>query len=296
MARRGRVLIGTGLAVAAVVTGCAAVWIGSTRWARDTAAAEHALTATAAREAGPVSLGDLSGVPAPVQAYLRRTLTDGQPRVMAVRLQQSGRLRTGVESEQWLPFEATETLAPEAPGFVWHARVRVAPLLHVRVRDAYVQGAGTTQVAFQSAVTVSSQQGGRELNLGDLFRLLAEAPWCPTLLLPREGLQWAAIDGRKARASLSAGGETATVEFRFNDANEIAGIYAAERPRSYGTTYVATPWEGHFSEYTTVDGVRLPMHGEVGWWVDGRWMRVWEGAVTHASVEFRAGAHADTGE
>jgi hypothetical protein len=166
----------------------------------------------------------------------------------------------------------------------------------VRVRDAYAQGAGATQAAVQSAVTVSAQQGGHELNLGDLFRLLAEAPWSPTLLLPRDGLRWTAIDDHRARASLTAGGETATVEFRFNDAHEIVGMYAAERPRSYGTTYVATPWEGHFSQYETVHGVRLPMRGEVGWWVDGRWQSVWEGAITRASVEFLPGEAANTGE
>ena len=119
-----------------------------------------------------------------------------------------------------------------------------------------------------------------------MFRLLAEAAWCPTLLLPSSGLAWTAKDDRRAVAALTHGGETVTVEFRFNEAGEIAGVYAADRPRQYGTVYVPTAWEGHFSGYDTIDGVRLPKGGEVGWWVDGRWVPVWQGTINRAALEF----------
>jgi hypothetical protein len=265
-----------------------AALVGARQWARTTDDVSSRLNTAAAGVARPVSFSELEGLPAPVQRYLRLALRDGQPRVSRVRLTQSGRLRTGVESAQWLDFEAVETIAPEARGFVWDARIRLAPFVHVAVRDAYLDGVGSGEVALQSAFTLSAQRGGHELDAGDLYRLLAEAPWAPTLLLPREGLTWARLDDRRALASLTQRGETATVEFRFNDAGEVAGIYAAERPRSYGTTYVPTPWEGHFSRYVTVDGIRLPTSGEVGWWIDGRWIPVWQGTVDEASVVFTA--------
>jgi hypothetical protein len=254
-------------------------FVGGTRWERETSVMRERISAPSASAPARVSFTEFEGLPAPVQRYLRLALRDGQPRVRAVHFRQSGRLRTGVESPQWLDFTAVETIAPEARAFVWDARIRFAPLLHVAVRDTYMDGIGRGQVAMQSAFTLTDAQGGHELNAGDLYRLLAEAPWAPTLLLPHEGLSWASIDDTRALASLTVGGETATMEFRFNAAGEITAVYAAERPRAYGTTYVSTPWEGHFSRYADVNGMRVPLAGEVGWWVEGRWLPVWEGTA-----------------
>jgi hypothetical protein len=263
-----------------VIAGTAvAVVAGGSRWTRETHGVTARLITSIASPTRVVAFAELEALPAPVQRYLKMALPDGQPRPASVRMRQTGRLRTGVESEQWLDFDATETIVPEALGFVWDARIKLAPLVHVAVRDAYVDGTGSGDVALQSAFTLSAERGGHELNAGDLYRLLAEAPWAPTLLLPREGLTWARVNDTRALASLTVGGETASVEFRFNDAGEIAAIYAAERPRRYGTTFVATPWEGRFDHYVTVNGIRVPKNGEVGWWIENRWIRVWQGTV-----------------
>jgi hypothetical protein len=254
------------------------------RWARETQTATAAVRAAVPASLPRGSLAAVDALPPPVQRYLRLAVRDGQPRVARVTLQQAGRLRTGVESEQWLPFTAEETIAPEARGFVWDARLPLAPFVHAGVRDVYVGGVGDGRVALQSAVTIAADRANHNLNSGDLYRLLAEAPWSPTLLLPGEDLTWAAIDDHRAAATLAHGGETVTIEFRFNDAGEVASVYAAERPRSYGTTYVATPWEGRFGRYITVDGMRVPSTGEVGWWVEGRWLPVWQGTVQRFAV------------
>ena len=268
------------LGVAAVVV------VGGSRWARGTGEAAARLAERTAVRMPAVAFSELEALPAPVRRYLRLALRDGQPRIANVRLRQAGRLRTGVESDQWLEFEATETIAPEAPGFVWDARIRLLPFVHAAMRDTYIAATGSGAVALQSAFTLTAQSGGHELDAGNLYRLLAEAAWAPTLLLPRDGLTWARIDDRRALASLTQGRETATVEFRFNDAGEIAAIHAAERPRSYGTTYVPTPWEGHFDRYVTVDGMRVPQGGEVGWWVEDRWIPVWRATVTDFEFDY----------
>lgn len=270
-------------AAVVVAAGAAGTFVGAARWARATQ--DVTARITGAVPSRPVAFSDMTGLPEPVQRYLRLALRDGQPRIATARLRQSGRLRTGVESSQWLDFEASETIAPEARGFVWDARIRLAPLVHTAMRDAYVDGIGHGTVALQSAVTVADERDGHELNAGDLYRLLAEAPWAPTLLLPRDGLTWAKINDTRALASLTIGGETATMEFRFNAAGEISSVHASERPRRYGTTYVGTPWEGRFSRYVSVNGMRVPQAGEVGWWVEDRWIPVWQGTVHEFAFE-----------
>jgi uncharacterized protein DUF6544 len=77
----------------------------------------------------------LDAVPEPVARYLRWALR-AKKHIQEVRIRQIGTLRTGVRSERRMPFEAEHIVVPQAIGFVWNARVRVAPLLHVRVRDA----------------------------------------------------------------------------------------------------------------------------------------------------------------
>lgn len=136
-------------------------------------------------------------------------------------------------------------------------------------------------------MTVSEERGTPALNAGDLYRLLAEGPWYPTMLLPRQGLVWTAGDRPdRAVATLTDHGTSASVEFRFNDAGEVASIFAAARPRQYGTTYIDTPWEGRFGHYVSVAGMRVPSTGEVGWWVDRRWFPVWKATLADFSFEF----------
>lgn len=268
-----------------VVAAAIAIPIQAGRWTADTDAMTAALMASVPRTRTAVSFGSLDGLPAPVQRYLRLALPEGRPRAGSVRLEQRGRLRTGVESPQWLDFTATETMAPDVRGFVWDARLRLMPLVDASIRDSYVGGVGDGRIALFSAFTMSADHGSRELNSGELYRLLAEAPWNPSLLLPADDLSWAAIDDRRASATLTHGGQSVTIEFRFNDAGEVASVYAAARPRSYGTTYVDTPWEGRFSRYIDVNGMRVPSRGEVGWWVEGQWHSVWQGTIERVTVE-----------
>ena len=275
-----------GLIAAAVVvtTGVLFVSIRDARWTRETASMEADL-AGVPPPAPSIGFEGVDRLPPPVQRYLRSALRQGGPSIRAVRLEQSGRLRTGVESDAWLAFYARETIAPVAKAFVWDAHVSVAPLVHVRVRDSYAGGVAQGEVAFQSAIPVSHDRGGHDLNAGELFRLLAEAPWAPTLLLPGTDVSWSAKDDRSAVATLAQGGERVAVEFRFDGAGDVATVYAADRPRAYSTTFVPTPWEGHFSRYEVVDGVRVPRAGAVGWWIDGRWIPVWEGRIDAITID-----------
>ena len=227
--------------------------------------------------------GDL---PAPVARYLRMAL----PRpasIGEVRMTQSGTLRTDVASERWMPFEAEQIIVPPATGFVWNARVHVAPLVHVRVRDALIQGLGSGQVSLLSAFTVSADAGTPEMNAGSLHRYLAEAVWYPTALLPRPALRWAAIDDTRALATLTAHGVTVSLEFRFAETGEVIGIYTPGRWGKFSDGYRQAGWEGHFRDYRERGGVVVPSEGDVGWYVEDELRVVWKGRVI--AYDVRAG-------
>ncbi len=263
-----------------------ATWIGSGRQKAALAAAVDDLIRAGARQRRDIRTTDvgLENVPAPVARYLRLALPT-PIRIQQVRMQQVGTLRTDASSERWMAFEAEHVVVPPATGFLWNARVRVAPLLHVRVRDALIDGKGSGQVALLSAFAVSQDGGTLEMNSGSLHRYLAEAVWYPTALLPSPHLRWTEIDTTKALATLTDHGITVSLEFRFAESGEVIGIYTSGRWGTFAGGYRQVAWEGHFRDYRDRGGVIVPTEGDVGWYVNNEWRAVWKGTIT--SFELR---------
>lgn len=228
-------------------------------------------------------------LPDPVGRYLQHALAEVASPIRSARLVQRGTLRSDVSRERWMPFEAVHEADPVATCFRWDARVRVAPLIHLRVQDSYADGIGAGRVRLLSQLTLASDRNTPELNAAALHRFLAESVWYPSALLPGFGVQWRAIDARRGLASLSDAGNVVSLEFRFNAADEVESVYTPGRYQRVGKTYVHTPWEGHFADYIRQDGMCVPRRGEVGWYRDGQLGMVWRGAITRFDFTFEQG-------
>ena len=258
-----------------------AVWVGTRRQQGALFADVDRLIHQGTLESGatPYSPEALNAVPAIVSQYLRRALGNRR-HIQEIRMKQSGMLRTDVRSERWVQFEAEHVVIPPATGFVWNARVGIAPLLHVRVRDALIEGRGAGHVSLLSAFTVGSDAGTPEMNSGSLHRYLAEAVCYPTALLPGPKLQWTGIDATRALATLTDHGISVSLEFRFSEDGQVIGIYTPGRWGKFAEGYRQAPWEGHFRSYEERHGVLVPTEGEVGWYVDGSYQPVWKGTIS----------------
>lgn len=276
-------LIASGLIV---VGAAAAIWIGQ---ASETALAGRmadALVQRASnRASGSVDFASFSTLPPPVARYLRLVLTDGQKFITSARMRQSGVLRTSTRTEVWSSFTATQLVVPPAPGFVWNARVQTPLATHVRVLDSYVGGVGAGRVSLMSALALASEAGAPELDAGALHRYLAEAVWYPTALLPESGVVWSPVNEHAAIATLTDSGTTVSLEFRFNAAGEVSGIYSPGRFGRFDGAYRQVPWEGHFRNYQSNAGMRVPQYGEVGWYDQGTLQWVWQGNLVEAQYE-----------
>ena len=283
MNKKWRLIAGGSAAVCAglgVVT-----WIASRRQQNALAMDVERLMRAAPAQADAAPIADLAvdSVPAPVARYLRLALPRARP-IQRVRMRQVGSLRAAVDSERWMAFAAEHTVVPAATGFVWNARVRIGPLLHVGVRDTLIAGSGSGQVNLLSAFPVSADGGSPEMTSGSLHRYLAEAVWYPTALLPSPNLRWTAIDGSKALATLTHHGTAVSLEFRFAASGAVSGIYTPQRWGTFAEGYRQAPWEGHFRDYRERDGIVVPTEGDVGWYVDGEWRAVWQGRITAFEV------------
>ena len=120
-----------------------ALGVGAARWRR----ANEAVLASLREPGAGTSIARhheaaLEGLPEPVVRYFRRVLREGQPIVRHARLEQAGTFLTRAAPETWSKFTATEEFAPERRGFVWLARIHMAPGIDVHVRDSYRDGTG----------------------------------------------------------------------------------------------------------------------------------------------------------
>jgi hypothetical protein len=271
------------LATLLVATALAA-WLGSRFERRASKQLTDALVRDGeAATAAPIDRSALATLPVPVERYLKLALGRAPRAILVARFRQVGRLRTSVDSERWMEFTAEHVVVPSATAFVWNARVALGRLLHLRVRDALVDGQGSGRVTLLSTIAVARAAGDPELDQGALHRYLAEAVWYPTALLPSQALRWTAIDDTRALATLTQGRLSVALEFRFDASGEVTGIFTPARWGRFDGAYRQVPWEGHFGRYVERGGMRVPSEGEVGWYRGDEWRCVWTGRVVDAT-------------
>lgn len=259
----------------------------STRWDEESARLSgQALAASLAEGSRAISFERLGDLPAPVARYLRLVLQEGGPMIRAARLAQEGGFRTSPDAKEWSPLTAWQSFAVRPPGFVWDARIRMAPLTDVRVRDSYTAGQGTMRAKVLALVPVVDESGKIELAQGALQRYLGETVWFPTALLPGEGVEWSEIDADRSLATLSDSGVTVSLEFRFNEQGEVASVFSPDRQAEMGGRYVPTPWAVRTFGYREFSGVRIPAEAEAEWQFPEGNFPYWKARITEAEYEF----------
>jgi len=229
---------------------------------------------------------EIAQLPAPVQRYFSFALSPAQPMVVAAHAQSHGefRLRLG---GGWHAFTAMQHFSTSPRAFVWDAKIHVAPLVNVDVADRYLHGEGAIDARALSVVPVVTEHGTPELAAGELMRYLAETVMMPTALLPSSGVQWSPVDDDSARATLTDRDTTVSAVFYFGPRGEIARVNA-QRYRDVDGTAVLTPWVGHFRDYRSIQGMMVPMYGEVAWIVRGGIMAYFRGRTTNITFELAA--------
>lgn len=276
--------------------GVAALVAGSRRWTADTnALIEKLQSGSPAGHGGLLAFPpqQLIDLPPPVARYLSFAIEAGQPAITHARLQHAGDF--AASPGKWAPFTSTQFSRVHAPGFVWDARVRIAPGVTIRVRDSYADGSGAMLAKVAGLYTVANSRNTPEMASGALARFLAEAAWMPTALAPGDagaGVTWTPVDDSTATASLTDGSTSVSLDFHFAPDGPIERV-SGLRYRDVAGRGVLTRWEGRFSEYVRRHDMMVPASGEVAWLrPDGRYP-YWRGRVT--DITFVTDPHRDPG-
>ncbi len=274
------------VAIGLAVLVAAALAVGSWRWrARTEALVAQLDAAMVPADVASVEPEALAGLPAPVRRYLDLVLPLERPAIERVRIAHTGTFDMGGAAPNWRPFTSVQEVRTSRPGFVWDARIGMAPGLRAHVHDAYVAGEGVLHATLAGLVTVMHQPSTRELAQGEALRYLAETPWYPSALLPGHGITWEPLDDDRAVAVLDDGDVVVRLAFAFGDDGLVAGVHADARYREVDGEQVATPWAGRFWDYQRCDGVLVPIEGEVAWVLADGARPYWRGTIERIAFD-----------
>ncbi len=262
------------------------VWIrrAMRRWSAATEALVKRLDDASGARAPTAAPADraFDTLPAPAARYLRSVLPASAPLARHVRVEWRGEFNLGKPAaDRWVPFTATQDFVPAAPGFVWAARMRMAPGLSVVVRDAFVGGEGRMQGAVLGLVTVVDAKPTPALATAALTRYLGESLWFPTALLPGHGVTWEPVDEQRAFATLVAGDVRASLEFRFGADGRVASVFTPERTFDDGKNPpVLRPWQARIDGYVEHAGSWVPRDAVAEWLLPTGPFAYWRGTAT----------------
>lgn len=226
----------------------------------------------------------LEGLPPVVQKWLEQSGVVGKERIRAVSLKQKANMRLKEEGN-WMPAEVEQYFTTDKPGFIWKAKVRMAPFIYFAGRDMYDQGKGHMLIKVLALVKVADARG-KEIDQGTMLRYLAEMMWFPTAALSNY-IKWEEVDANSARATMSYGGITASGVFTFNDRGEVTSL-VAQRYGEFNGRYLMKPWSVKIKEHKEFNGIRIPARGEVVWKLDAGDFNWYQFEIT--GIEYNTGS------
>lgn len=211
----------------------------------------------------PFGEADLDGLPEPVARHLRASVAPGTPVARSARLRMQGQIKVG----RWLSFRAREVLTPHH-GFVWSARAGTV----ISGWDRYLGGVGTMRWKLLALLTVAAAEGP-DVSRSAAGRVVGEAIWLPTAILPRCGVAWTADGPDRVSRRYELDGTPTTVTYRLDPLARITTV-AFDR---WGDPEGTGRWDwhrfgGHIESYGTFAGLSVPRTGRIGWHIDtDRW-------------------------
>ncbi|WP_375765874.1 hypothetical protein NR798_29780 [Archangium gephyra] len=200
-------------------------------------------------------------LPPPVRRYLQVTRAGDKPLPRFAIVQQRGGLRTAAD-KPWMPFEAEQVYSLEPPGFLWFARAKVAPGVHMLARDKFVGLRGNMLITLGGLITLADGTGP-QMDQGAALRFWGEALAFPELVRS-PSLHWEAMNETQARVRIEQGELKLEAVIDYNEQGLPIAMHA-QRYRDVNGTGVLTAWTGYSREWRELDGRLFPTQWESVW-------------------------------
>jgi hypothetical protein len=220
------------------------------------------MTLDSVQEAQPAITEDnLTGLPTPVQRYLRYSGVVGKPWVQTVRLKYTGEFRMAAD-KPWMPLAVTQFYTTNPPGFLWKAQFKMLGMPFMFATDTYRDGHNHMLGKVAGLFTVVDGRG-KEVDQGTMVRYLQEMSWFPAAYLGKN-IRWQAVDDHAADVTLYDGGKQVTGRMYFDDSGRMLS-FAAQRYGKFGGQFAMNTWTTPMTEYAEINGMNIPIAGRGVW-------------------------------
>jgi hypothetical protein len=272
------IFLGIGVALAMILLG---LTIAQIRNSQELSQIERSLTSEALPQR--FSREEIADLPEPVQRYFLHAIAPGTPLATSVKLHMGGRFRLAPD-QPWLSMQAQEILTRQ--GFIWKAKIG-SGLSQFQGADYYLNRSGRMRFAILGLLPVVNVQNP-DTTRSAIGRLAAELTWLPSALLPRQGVQWSAIDDRTIQARLQVDDEPVTIALKIDTEGKLLASYAlrwGDRTKDGKWTYI--PMGAKCEAERTFGGFTIPSQVGAGWWIGTeQYFEFFQGAIEQA--DFRA--------
>ncbi len=234
-------------------------------WRLSDGRAERSAWSELLRRAGPVGPefdpSVINGLPEPAQRYFRYSIAPGTPLVSVVEVEMEGQLGFGSRDEpKYEPMTARQVLLPPQ-GLVWRLDAGV-----ISGSDVATPDTSWTRMWLLHVLPVVRISGNPDHRRSAFGRVVAEgAFWVLPSLLPGNNVSWTEIDESTARATVSFGDYSQSIDLTVDaDGRPVRVVLQRWSNENSDRIYREQPFGGYLSDFREVNGYRLPMRVEGG--------------------------------
>ncbi len=231
---------------------------------------EHLIAAGRGPDGALVTEEMLTGLPDPVQRWLRTSGVPGTAMVRQVYLEQDLEMVLAPDQERWKNGRARQYFTTDPPAFHWTVDLKMNRVMRVAGRDKFEAGKGAMTIRLLGLIPMANAQGDARVDQATLQRYLAEVVWFPSAaLLP--WITWEAIDAHSARATMTHGGTEGSGIFHFDEDGTFRE-FTALRYKDSGPDAVPIPWTVRAERSAVLNGIRVPVELRAQWTLpEGEW-------------------------
>jgi hypothetical protein len=203
----------------------------------------------------------LKGLPEPAQRYFRYAIAPRTLLISVVEIKMAGELGLGTkEKPNYRPMTAHQILAPPE-GLLW--RLHAGP---ISGSDVAMPDASWTRFWLFHLIPIVRVSGSPDHHRSAFGRVVSEgAFWVPASLLPCNTVSWASVSENTARATISYGGYSHSIDLTVEaDGQPSRVVIQRWSNENADKIFREQPFGGDLSDFREIGGYRLPMRVEGG--------------------------------
>ncbi len=206
---------------------------------------------------------DISGLPEPVQKYLKYTGVIGKEKVKNFRLLGEGEFKTG-KDKSWVKAKAEQYNFIDNPRRIYYMKLSMSGLpvvgLHV-----YKDVTATMLIKLAGLVTVGDAKG-EIMNKAETVTVFNDMCLMAPATLIDKRIEWEMIDQLTVKGIFNNNGIKISAVLYFNEKGELINFVSNDRyMTTSGEDYQNAPWSTPVGEYKEYNGIKLASYGEAHW-------------------------------